>query len=103
MQETQKYIEQHQDRFLEELMEWLRIPSVSADPQYKGDVQRAAAFLKEKLEKAGVDKAEIYPTAGHPIVYAEKLVHPDLPDGHGVRALRCSATRSHGTLGVRPL
>jgi acetylornithine deacetylase/succinyl-diaminopimelate desuccinylase-like protein len=79
MQETQKYIEQHQDRFLEELMEWLRIPSVSADPQYKGDVQRAAAFLKEKLEKAGVDKVEIHPTAGHPIVYAEKLVHPDLP------------------------
>lgn len=79
MEQTQKYIQQHQDRFLEELMEWLRIPSISADPKYKGDVQKAAGFLKEKLEKAGVDKVEIYPTAGHPIVYAEKTVHPDLP------------------------
>ncbi|MEX2596310.1 MAG: dipeptidase [Salibacteraceae bacterium] len=73
------YIEQNKDRFLEELFELLRIPSVSADPSYTLDVQRCAEVVKERLINAGADKAEIYPTAGHPIVYAEKIIDKSLP------------------------
>lgn len=73
------YIEQHQQRFLDELFELLRIPSVSADKKFKDDVKRAADFVKEKLMEAGVDKVEICPTDGHPIVYGEKIVDPKLP------------------------
>jgi acetylornithine deacetylase/succinyl-diaminopimelate desuccinylase-like protein len=79
MQQVQHYIHQHKDRFLEELFDWLRIPSVSADPKYKGDVQRMAQAVADKLKAAGADTVEICPTEGHPIVYAEKLVSPDLP------------------------
>lgn len=74
-----EYVEQNKDRFLEELMELLRIPSVSADPKYKNDVNRAAEYISEKLQSAGADNVEIYSTAGHPIVYGEKLIDPSLP------------------------
>ena len=74
-----EYVEQNKDRFLEELMELLRIPSVSADPKYKNDVNRAAEYIREKLESAGADNVEICSTAGHPIVYGEKLLDPSLP------------------------
>ena len=74
-----EYIEQNKDRFLEELMELLRIPSVSADPKYKNDVNRAAEYISEKLQSAGADNVEICSTAGHPIVYGEKLIDPSLP------------------------
>ncbi|KOY85023.1 peptidase dimerization domain protein [bacterium 336/3] len=73
------YIEENQDRFIAELIEWLKIPSVSTDASKKQDVQHAAEFVKNKLLEAGVDKAEVCPTAGHPIVYAEKIVNPALP------------------------
>ena len=73
------YITQHKDRFLTELMDWLRIPSVSADPKYKADVRRAAEFAKTQLEAIGVDFAQLCETAGNPIVYAEKTVNPSLP------------------------
>ncbi len=73
------YIEQNQQRFLNELFELLRIPSVSADKKFKDDVKKAADYIKIKLEAAGVDKAEICDTGGHPIVYAEKMVDPSLP------------------------
>ncbi len=73
-----EYIHSNKPRFLEELFELLRIPSVSADSKYKDDVKRAAEFVKSSLEKAGVDKAEICPTKGHPIVYAEKIIDPKL-------------------------
>lgn len=79
MSKINQYIEQNQDRFLEELFEILRIPSISADSAYKGDMDRAAEWLKNSLLKAGVDKAEIYKTAGPSIVYAEKMVDPSLP------------------------
>ena len=72
------YIEKNQKRFLAELFELLRIPSVSADKKFKDDVKRAADYLKVKLEAAGADKAEICQTDGHPIVYAEKLVDKSL-------------------------
>lgn len=74
-----EYVEQNKDRFLEELMELLRIPSVSADPKYKNDVNRAAEYISEKLQSAGADNVEICSTAGHPIVYGEKLIDPSLP------------------------
>lgn len=74
-----EYIENNKERFINELMELLRIPSVSADSKFNKDMQRAADFLKEKFESAGIDKAEICETKGHPIVYAEKIVDPSLP------------------------
>jgi acetylornithine deacetylase/succinyl-diaminopimelate desuccinylase-like protein len=76
---VKNYISSHQERFLTELIEWLRIPSVSADSRHKTDVRNAANFLLDKFSAAGVDKAEICETAGHPIVYAEKIVGPSQP------------------------
>jgi acetylornithine deacetylase/succinyl-diaminopimelate desuccinylase-like protein len=74
-----QYISQHKDRFLEELIEFLRIPSVSAQPAHKQDVLRAAEFVKNQLLNAGADKAEVMTTSGHPIVYAERMVDDSLP------------------------
>ncbi len=76
---TKEYISKNKDRFLTELFEWLRIPSISADSRHKGDVRKAAEFLKEKFAAAGVDKVELCETKGHPIVYAEKIMDPSLP------------------------
>lgn len=73
------YIEANKDRFLSELFELLRIPSVSADPKYKADVFKTADLIKEKLISAGADNVEICPTAGYPIVYGEKIIDPKLP------------------------
>jgi len=74
-----EYIHAQQDRFLAELLDWLRIPSVSTDKSYKNEVRRAAEYLKEQLLKAGADMAELCETEGHPIVYAEKMIDPKLP------------------------
>jgi acetylornithine deacetylase/succinyl-diaminopimelate desuccinylase-like protein len=79
MQVWNDYMLQNKERFLDELLDLLRIPSVSADSAYKADVARCADAVKENLLKAGVDKAEICPTDGHPIVYGEKIVDPSLP------------------------
>lgn len=72
-------LDQHQDRFLSELLDWLRIPSVSADPKFHGDVLRAAEFLKTRFEEVGLQNVELCPTAGNPIVYGERIVDPNLP------------------------
>lgn len=74
-----EHFETQKEKYLEELLELLRIPSVSADAKFKADVRRAADFVKEKLEAAGADKAELIETDGHPIVYAEKIIDPKLP------------------------
>lgn len=74
-----EYIESNRQRFLDELFAWLRIPSVSADSKHKGDVRKAAEYLKEKLAAAGADGVELCETNGHPIVYAEKIINPLLP------------------------
>lgn len=79
MQEIKKYVEDNKQRFLDELFELLRFPSVSADPKYKGDVLKTAAFVAEKLKEAGADKVEVCETAGYPIVYGEKLIDEALP------------------------
>ena len=73
------YLTEHQTRFLEELKDWLRIPSVSADPKFHGDVLHAAEYLKTRLLGAGVPHVELCPTAGNPIVYGEYLVGDDKP------------------------
>lgn len=73
------YIEKNKDRFLNELFELLKIPSVSADPKYKNDVLKTADAVKEKLIAAGADKVEICPTGGYPVVYAEKIIDAKLP------------------------
>lgn len=79
MQEIKKYVEENKQRFLEELFELLRFPSVSADPKYKDDVLQTADFVAQKLKDAGADQVEICATAGYPIVYGEKIVDASLP------------------------
>lgn len=76
---SKDYIRQHQEKFLQELLELLRIPSVSADPKFKGDVLKAAAYVKQSLVEAGADHVEICETAGYPVVYGEKIIDPALP------------------------
>ncbi len=75
----QSYQEKNKDRFLQELLELLRIPSVSARSEHKDDMKKCAEAVKDSLLKAGADKAEIYPTAGHPVVYGEKIVDASKP------------------------
>jgi acetylornithine deacetylase/succinyl-diaminopimelate desuccinylase-like protein len=79
MSTTDTYIETNKDRFLNELLDLLRIPSVSADPKYKADVARCAETVKQRLVEAGADKVEICPTPGHPIVYGEKMIDAKKP------------------------
>jgi len=79
MQAWKDYQEKNKDRFLNELLGLLRIPSVSARSEHKEDMKRCAEAVKESLLKAGADKVEIYPTDGHPIVYAEKITDPSRP------------------------
>jgi acetylornithine deacetylase/succinyl-diaminopimelate desuccinylase-like protein len=76
---VKNYIASNKDRFLSELFDWLRIPSISADSSHKGDVRKAAEYLKEKFAAAGVGSVEICETKGHPIVYAEKIIDASLP------------------------
>ena len=67
-QSTQTFVETHQDRLLEELKSFLRIPSISTLPEHTGDVRRAAEFVASSLKTAGLENVEIIPTAGHPLV-----------------------------------
>ena len=73
------YIEQHKGRFLEELFELLRIPSVSADKKFAKDIERTANWLVEQLKKAGADTVELCETEGNPIIYGEKILSDTLP------------------------
>ena len=79
MKGLNEYVEKNKERFLEELFELLRIPSVSADSKHQKDMIAAAEFLKNNLEKAGADNVEVIPTPGHPIVYGEKILDDSLP------------------------
>ena len=73
------YIENHKERFTNELIELLKIPSVSADPAYKEAVLQAASFTAEKLKEAGCDSSEVIATKGYPVVYGEKIIDKNLP------------------------
>lgn len=78
-QEIKTYIEENKERFIEELKDLLRIPSVSADPEFKDDVFEAAEYISTRLKDAGADNIEICPTAGYPIIYGEKIIDPAKP------------------------
>ena len=79
MNTIQSYIKDHKNRFLDELIELLRIPSVSADPTYKKEVLNTANFVLKSLKKAGCDQVEICETPGYPIIYGEKIIDKNLP------------------------
>ena len=79
MKEIKEYVNANKQRFLDELVELLTIPSVSADSKYKADVERTAEWVKKSLLEAGADKAEVHSTKGHPIVFGEKLIDKKLP------------------------
>ncbi len=74
-----QYIEINKDAYLKELLDFLKIPSVSADPDFKDDVLKAAAFVQEKMDKAGIENTEICLTKGYPVVYGDKIISNDLP------------------------
>jgi acetylornithine deacetylase/succinyl-diaminopimelate desuccinylase-like protein len=73
------YIEENKERFLAELFDFLRIPSVSTDQKFAGDIRNAAKFIKTELNKIGVDHCAIMETAGHPVVYAEYIKDTNQP------------------------
>lgn len=79
MNEINNYVETHKQRFLDELFELIRIPSISSQPEHKPDMYRAAELWKDILLKAGADKAEVYETEGNPVTYGEKIIDPNAP------------------------
>ena len=79
MDQLQKYIADNKDRFLQELFGLIRIPSISSQLSHKEDMTRVVDYWKQILLSAGVDKAEVMPTKGNPVVYAEKIIDSSLP------------------------
>jgi acetylornithine deacetylase/succinyl-diaminopimelate desuccinylase-like protein len=79
MQDIRRYVSENKQRFLDELFELLRFPSVSADPKFKADMLKTAEYVADKLKSAGADTVEICATAGYPIVYGEKIIDNSLP------------------------
>ncbi len=79
MKDVKAYIEANKDRFLQELFDLIRIPSISAESEHKADMMRCAEKWKEYLLQAGCDKAEVMPTAGNPVTYGEKIIDPKKP------------------------
>ena len=79
MEKVKQYIEENKDRFLEELFEMIRIPSISSMKDHKQDMVKMAEKFKETLLAAGCDKAEVMPTDGNPVVYGEKIIDPAKP------------------------
>jgi acetylornithine deacetylase/succinyl-diaminopimelate desuccinylase-like protein len=79
MSKWENYLEENRDRFVDELLDFIRIPSISALPEHTGDVQRAAEWVANRMENAGIEGVRILPTGGHPVVYGEWLHAPDKP------------------------
>ena len=77
--DVKEYMNEHRERMLDELLELLRIPSISADPAYADDTNKCAEVVADHLRKAGADNVEVVPTKGYPVVYGEKLIDPALP------------------------
>lgn len=73
------YVQQHRARLLDELKDFIRVPSISTLPEHSGDVPRAAGFVAESLRRAGMENVEIIPTAKHPLVYADWMHAPGKP------------------------
>src|SRR5580765_3179958 len=76
---TDAFVQENQPRLLEELKQFLRIPSISTLPEHRPDVDRAASFAADALHAAGMENVEIIPTAKHPLVYADWLHAPGKP------------------------
>ncbi len=76
---TDSYIQQNEKRFLNELKDFIRIPSISTLPEHKPDIDRAAQFVADALKKAGLENVEIIPTGKHPLIYADWLHAPGKP------------------------
>src|SRR5215217_1249996 len=74
-----EYQDKNQQRFLDEMLELLRIPSISAKSEHKSDMRKTAELVKQRLLDSGADKAEVMETAGHPVVYGEKIIDPSKP------------------------
>jgi len=79
MESVLRYIHQNRDRYIAELKEFLTIPSISNNAENRADMERCAAFLKDQLESIGMQKAAVFPTDGHPVVYGEWLGAPGKP------------------------
>ncbi len=79
MKHIKKYINENENRFIDELLELLRIPSISADPFYKQDVLKCAELVATSIKRAGAENIEICKTSGYPIVYGEKIIDINLP------------------------
>ena len=79
MNATQNFIQNNKERFLNELIDLLKIPSISADPAFASNVNDAAQSVANHLTNAGAENVTIYPTKGYPIVYGEKMIDPTLP------------------------
>ena len=79
MKAVLEYQKENKNRFLEELIEFLKIPSISADKAYKDDVTKAANWLSEKMKAAGIENVEIFQTKGHPILYGDKIIDKTSP------------------------
>ncbi len=79
MSDIKKYVEKNRERFINELVELLKIPSISADPAYKSDVLKTADAVMKRLQEAGCDTVEICETPGNPIVFGEKIIDKNLP------------------------
>lgn len=79
MEHTQNYIATHREQFLEQLCQWLRIPSISSEASHAPDMLRAAEWLAKRLTDAGADSADLFPTDGPPIVFGQKIIDPTLP------------------------
>jgi acetylornithine deacetylase/succinyl-diaminopimelate desuccinylase-like protein len=79
MEHIKTYIEEHKDRFLEELFGLIRIPSISSEADKKEEMIRAAEYWKRSLREAGAERTEIFETNGNPVVYGEKIIDPNLP------------------------
>ena len=79
MEHINNYINEHKDRFINELIELLKIPSISADAAYKADVLNCAEAVARAMKDAGADNIEICETAGYPIVYCEKIIDQNMP------------------------
>ena len=76
---TDTFVEQNRERLLDELKEFLRIPSISTLPEHRGDIDRAAQFVADSLRHVGMENVEVIPTAGHPLVYADWMHAPGKP------------------------
>jgi len=79
MNSWKEYQEKNKDRFLNEMLDLLKVPSISAKSEHKEDMKKTAELVTQRLLEAGADKAEVMPTEGHPVVYAEKIIDPSKP------------------------